>query len=325
MTRAAFALAAVVTLDGAAESTLPVYAPGAAVAGDIRVWGSPADAGLLEDWEAGFRKAHPAARIVATLHGPESTMAGLYTGVADIAFLAREMRLPLESMAYEWVKLSKPFTVEIANAGVRTPRPAAVLGVFVARDNPLTHVSLGELDGIFGAEHRRAARNVRTWGELGLEGPWSGRAIRPYSRRIDDVAVEFFRRRVLDDSYRWNPDLVEAETDAELFAAIARDPSGIAVAPLAAATGAVQTVAVAATDGGPYLLPTAASVADRSYPLTRAVTMAVDRAPGKPLAANVREFLRFVLSAEGQAAVARDGAYVPLRAADAQLQLRRLD
>jgi len=51
----------------------------------------------------------------------------------------------------------------------------------------------------------------------------------------------------------------------------------------------------------------------------------LDREPGKPIDPKVREFVRYILSREGQEAVARDDAYVPLTAQSARVQLQRLD
>src|SRR5258707_4785962 len=101
------------------------YQPQQQVRGDIRIWGSPEDGDLVKLWEEGFRKHHRDARVVASLHGPESALAGIYCDVADIAFVGRELRLPTDNMAFQWVKLYRPTTVEIANAGFKANRPAA--------------------------------------------------------------------------------------------------------------------------------------------------------------------------------------------------------
>src|SRR5438034_1560751 len=86
------------------------YQPQQQIRGDIRIWGSPEDGDLVKLWDEGFRKHHRDARIVARLHGPESAMAGIYCDVADIAFVGRELRLPTDNMAFQWVKLYRPTT-----------------------------------------------------------------------------------------------------------------------------------------------------------------------------------------------------------------------
>ena len=301
------------------------YQPQQQVRGDIRVWGSPEDGDLIALWQEGFRKHHPQAKVVAQLHGPESALAGLYTGVAEIAFVGRELRLPVDNMAFQWVKLYRPTTIEIANAGLKANRVAASLGVFVHPNNPIAGLTVAQLDGIFGAEHKRGPANLRTWGDAGLSGEWRDRPIRVLAPRVDSIPALFFRKVVLDDSFKWNAEMKEIVDDTQRLDAVARDPTAIAYAPMAAAIMTVRAVPVAAASGGAFVKLTEASVADRSYPLSRAVIVAIDRAPGKPLEPRVREFMRYVLSDEGQAAVRRDGAYVALRPASAQKQLKQLD
>src|SRR6185312_10013464 len=97
---------------------LPVYRPQAQVDGTIKVWGSPEDGWLIDELEAGFRRYQPRVRFQDTLHGPESSFAAVYMDVADAAFMARETRVPLETMGFEWVHHYPPFEVEIANAGL---------------------------------------------------------------------------------------------------------------------------------------------------------------------------------------------------------------
>lgn len=87
----------------------------------------------------------------------------------------------------------------------------------------------------------------------------------------------------------------------------------------------VKALAIAATDGGPYVFPTRETVQNRTYPLTRSVYMFLNRAPGKPLSPQVKEFMRFVLSHRGQEDVARLGSYLPLTPAFAREQLKKLD
>jgi phosphate transport system substrate-binding protein len=304
---------------------LAAYHPQQQVRGDIRIWGSPEDGDLIKLWDSDFRKRHPQARVVAELHGPESTIAGIYTGVADIAFVGRELRLPTDNMAFQWVKLYKPTVIEVANAGLKANRVAASLGVFVHPDNPLAGLTVAQLDGIFGGEHKRGPANLRTWGDVGLTGEWRERSIHVLAPPVTGIPALFFRKVVLDDSLKWNADMKEVSDESQAVDAVARDPAAIAYAPMAASTVSVRAVPIAASSAVAFVELTERSAADRSYPLARAVIVAIDRAPGKPLEPRVREFLRYVLSEEGQAAVARDGAYVPLQPKSAQQQLKRLD
>jgi phosphate transport system substrate-binding protein len=301
------------------------YQPHDRVQGDIRVWGSPEDAKLVQLWAKGFRARQPDARVTAQLHGPESTIASLYTGVGDIAFVGRELRLPVENMAFQWVKLYGLTTVEVANAGNAAPRLAGNIAVFVHADNPIAGLTLAQLDGIFGAEHKRGPKNLRTWGELGLPGAWRDRPIDVKAPAVDSIAAIFFRRAVLNDSFKWNAAMQEFPSEAAAVAAVAHDVNAIAYARMANAQPGVRALPLAAKAGADFVALDARTAADRTYPLARSVIVAIDRKPGQPLDPKVREFLRYVLSDEGQQAVARDGAYLPLTAAEIDDASRKLD
>src|SRR5258706_7641661 len=218
------------------------YQPQQQVRGDIRIWGSPEDSDLVKLWEEGFRKYHRDVRVMASLHGPESALASLYCDVADIAFVGRELRLPTDNMAFQWVKLYRPTTVEIANAGFKASRPAAGLAVFVHPDNPIAGLSVAQLDAIFGAEHKRGPANARTWGDVGLTGEWAARPIHVVAPPVTTIPALFFRKTVLDDSFKWSVEMKEMGDDAQSLAAVARDRAAIAYAPMAASTGAVRAV-----------------------------------------------------------------------------------
>ncbi|HEX7931873.1 MAG TPA: substrate-binding domain-containing protein [Paraburkholderia sp.] len=302
------------------------YKPLEQVSGEIRIWGSPADGPLLKDWEAGFARFQTGVTFSDQLHGPESTMAGIYNGVADLAFMGREMRVPVENMAFEWVFLRKPVSIQVANAGLQAERPSTNLAIFVNRRNPVGELTLTQLDAIFGAEHKRGQENFRHWGDLGVEGAWHDRPIDVYGPPVDSIPALFIRHAVLKDSEKWNPDYREITTDGpELLDALARDPSGIAFAPLSAGNQEVKPVALANDASGPFYPLNVGTVKARTYPIGRVITMVLDRTPGKPIEPKVKEFLRYILSPDGQAVVARDGAYIPLSAKSAQQQLKRLD
>ena len=313
--------------------------------GVIRVWGNETMTGVMRRWAEGFARHHPGTRIETRMIGGDVAIGALATGKADIALLGREAA-PQEVKAFEWIYRYRPTAIEVLNGSLDQPGCSPALAVLVHRSNPLSTLTMAQLDALFNAEPRGGGKEtLSSWGQLGLTGDWAGRAIHLYSPDTETGTGVFFRNVALGGTRKLNWDrLTEMEDSAgpgapphdagrKLTALVAFDPIGIAVAPLSAPLPAdVHVVALAAREGEAAVLPSREALLARRYPLGRAVRAYVNAAPEKPpdpkmarlLDARVAEFLRYVLSPEGQDAAAADGRYLPLGSvAPAQLAMLR--
>jgi phosphate transport system substrate-binding protein len=340
LTGALFAAAAA----GAAPE-LPDYRPQQQVTGVLRSWGDNHMAALLKNWEQGFHQYQPGVYFVDNLRGTASGPFGLFENVADFALMGREI------FTYEYYgiyrrSLMVPVEIAVATGSYDVPQKSFALTVFVHRDNPLARLTLAQLDGIFGDArtggwlglnwNREAARgaekNIRTWGQLGLTGAWADLPIHLYGPPgVYPGGQTFFQRRVMGGADTWAEGLREYADPAKMMADLSSDPQGIAYTGMGYRTALTKPLAVAETDAGPFVEPTRASVASRDYPLSRLVYLcfAPDQPSGDPADPRVdpklREFLRYILSRQGQADVAREGDYLPLTPAVASEQLRQID
>src|SRR5229473_248905 len=86
----------------------------------IRIWGSPQMSGVLRLWKQSFRKHHPEIRFRDELHGTASGIAGLYTGVADVALMGREI-WPIETTAFQSVFPWPPLAIQVATGSYDVP------------------------------------------------------------------------------------------------------------------------------------------------------------------------------------------------------------
>ena len=320
----------------AQEASPPLYRSSENVAGTLRVWGSEAMRSVVKRWQDGFRKYHPNAVIATHLIGSDVAVAGLYTGSTDIALLGREPTAS-EIQAFEWIFRYRPSRVEIMNGSLDVPGKSPALVVFVHNDNPLSQLTLAQLDAIFGYEHRRGLDNIRTWGQLGLGGDWAGRSINLYARDITSGTGRFFRQIVLNDSRnmnwdhlqeysdRSNPDGSVLDADRQILDQLSRDRFGMAVSNLRFVGPQLKPLALAAEAVGPFVEATRKHLIARQYPLGRTAIALINRAPGHPIDPKVREFLRYVLSRAGQADVAGEGDFLPLDPQVARVELGKLD
>jgi len=87
----------------------------------------------------------------------------------------------------------------------------------------------------------------------------------------------------------------------------------------------IKELAVQGYDGGPHVPRTLETVRDRSYPLFNSIFFYFNKPPGASADPKVEEFLRFVLSREGQEQVQREGRYLPLKSEVVYAQLAKLE
>jgi len=86
----------------------------------------------------------------------------------------------------------------------------------------------------------------------------------------------------------------------------------------------IKILAVSKDDNAPYVDYSIDSLQNRSYPLWGDQSFWVSVKPGAPIDPKVREFIRFVLSRQGQELVQKDGKYLPLTAGVAREELKKL-
>jgi phosphate transport system substrate-binding protein len=320
----------------AQEPSLLPYQPGPNVSGTLRVWSNDAMRAVVMRWQEGFRKYHPNVLVTTNHIGTDVAVAGLYTDSTDVALLGREPTAS-EIQAFEWIFRYRPLRVEIMSGSLDAPGKSPALVVLVHKDNPLSKLTLAQLDAIFGYEHRRGLDNIRTWGQLGLRGDWASRPINLYARDVTSGTGRFFRQVVLKDSRNMNwdylqeysdgkkPDGSVIDADRQIADALIQDPFGMGVSSLRFIGSQLKALPLAAEVDGPFVEATRQSLIARMYPLARTCVALVNRRPGRAIDPTVRDFLRYVLSQEGQAEIVREGEFLPLDAHVAKVESERLD
>lgn len=295
------------------------YDPQTQVSGTIRSWGSAQMSELMRLWERDFRRYQPGVTFQDKLNGTVSGMAGVYSGIADLALMGREI-WPAEAMAFEQVTGHPATGIKVAIGSFDVPTKADALAVFVHPRNPATKLTLAQLQTIFGCGD--ATQTVPHWGDIGITGALAERPILTYGYNLDNAAAIFFKATVLPGR-EWrcgihtfanltDPSGKRIDSGQLIIEALARDPAGIAISNSHYATGEVKEIALSLTADSPAVLPTKESIANGTYPLARAVYIFFSHDPRKPPKPHLREFLHFVLSPEGQKDVALEGAYIPL-------------
>lgn len=180
--------------------------------------------------------------------------------------------------------------------------------ILVNPDNPLDHLTVPQLDAIYGSELRAGAlKTIRAWADAGAAGWGAGKDIHAYAGWLHYGTSKFFQETVLGGG-PWREDiqtLPEVQSPEETLAA---DPQGIAFSNHRPRDGRVKALAIARqTEETPYL-PLPAHIYGEEYPLVRFFHVYADAPAVEDLPPATREFLNYLLSYEGQTEIARTGS-----------------
>lgn len=281
---------------------------------------------LARSWAESFNRAHPAMPVALddTTSLSAEGFERLLAGTADCVTYVREP-FPAELDAYKAKFGGAPLVLNVAGGSYATRGGTHAIAIYVNAANPLSRLTLQQLDAIFSQERRRGgAQALRSWGQLGLDGAWADRPIHPYGmlRRRDSGnppgVVNFLQQRVLlggefRDDLREQADRPGETALAAIVHRVAEDPDGIGFSGFGFAEAGVKSLSLAESAEDPDYPGTPETVASRLYPLSRSLYLMVRPAEQGTLSAAQRAFLDSVLAEAGQHAVAVDSeGFLPL-------------
>lgn len=296
----------------ALDDAMPEFRPVAGIAGNFSSIGSDTQANLMTLWAEAFKRAYPNVNIQVQAAGSATAPPALTHGMANVGPMSRPMKRS-EMAAFEQVHGYRPTAVPVA---------VDALAIFVNKDNPLPSLSLEEVDAIFSATRLCGLdHDIKQWGDLGLGGSWVRRRLQLFGRNSVSGTYGYFKEHALcrGDFLRY---VNEQPGSAAVVQAVSQSLNGIGYSAIGYATSGVRAVPLRTAQGS-LVMPEAATVLSGEYPLARFLYVYVNKAPHRPLPPLEAEFLRLVLSRQGQEIVVKDG-YVPLPADEVRAVLAEL-
>jgi phosphate transport system substrate-binding protein len=295
------------------DPALKRYSAGVQVSGGFKIHGSDTMHGLMRRLVQEFHSRQPKVAIdlrsggstkgiAEFLEAPQPGRIVVHEERAKQALLVSSSRELLDSeiKRFSSQRGYEPFAVPIAVDAV---------ALYVHKDNPLPGLTLDQVDAIFSTTHYRGSKkDITTWGDLGLAGGWEKAEIRLYGRDRKSGTRAFFQEHVLAGG-DFKQSLQEEPGAASVILAMSRDQLGMGYSGIGLQASSVRIVPLAEIEGMPFIIPSAATVADQTYPLRRLLYLYLDKAPGASLSPAVQEFINFVQSREGQEAVVKAGFY----------------
>lgn len=281
------------------DGALPEYRAVSGVSGSMKSMGSDTLNNLMSLWAEGFNSLYPAVKIEIEGKGSSTAPPALVAGTAHFGPMSRPMR-GAEVDQFERRHGYKPMAIRGA---------IDALGVYVHKDNPVQCLTLQQLDAIFSKTRLGGHdREIRTWGDVGLEGDWARQPISLYGRNSASGTYGYFKEVALFNG-DFKDSVKEQPGSSTVVQGVASDRFGIGYSGVGYKTADVRSVPIAGNAGEPCYDLTPESTYAGDYPIARFLYVYINKNPNQRLDPLRAEFVRFIYSRQGQSAVIRDGYY----------------
>ncbi|HSG61221.1 MAG TPA: phosphate ABC transporter substrate-binding protein PstS family protein [Pseudomonadales bacterium] len=296
------------------DPALPDYQKVSGVSGNLSSVGSDTLANLMTLWAEDFKRNYPNVNIQIQAAGSSTAPPALTEGTSNFGPMSRRMK-DKELGAFEAKFGYKPTAVPVA---------IDALAVFVHKDNPIEGLSIPQLDAIFSSTRKcGAAEDAKVWGDLGLEGAWTRRDIQLFGRNSVSGTYGYYKDKALCKGDFKNT-VNEQPGSASVVQSVSTSINGIGYSGIGYRTSSVRMLPLSKKEGQPFVEANTENSTNGTYPLARYLYMYVNKAPNKPLSPLEAEFIKQVLSKQGQEVVLKDG-YIPLPASVTARVLQSLD
>lgn len=285
----------------AVDPAIKTYTKTTGVSGNLSSVGSDTLANLMTLWAEAYKREYPSVNIQIQAAGSSTAPPALTEGTANLGPMSRKMK-DGELSAFEQKHGYKPTAIPVA---------VDALAVFVHKDNPIKGLTMQQVDAIFSVTRLCGAKaDARTWGDVGVSGDLASKPIQLFGRNSVSGTYGYFKEEALCKGDFKN-NVNEQPGSASVVSSISGSLNGIGYSGIGYKTSSVKTVPLAKKEGAAFVEDNEANALNGSYPLSRFLYVYVNKAPNQPLAPLEAEFMKLVLSRQGQEVVMKDG-YIPL-------------
>jgi len=312
---AASLLAGVVAMPATAnqvDKDIPAYTKASGISGNVSSVGSDTLANMMTLWAEEFKRQYPNVNIQIQAAGSSTAPPALTEGTSNLGPMSRKMK-DNEIEAFENKFGYKPTAIPVA---------IDALAVFVNKDNPIKGLTIKDVDAIFSTTRKcGSAKSIDTWGDAGLTGAWESKKVELYGRNSVSGTYGYFKKKGLCKGDYKNT-VKEQPGSASVVQAVSASLNGVGYSGMGYKTSSVRAVPLS-KKGGQFIEATSENAVNGSYPLSRFLFVYVNKKPNGELAPLEREFVKMMLSQQGQGIVAKDG-YIPLPAKVVKKTLKQL-
>lgn len=257
----------------------------------LQIKGSDTMVNLAQSWAEEFMKENPKIPVAITGGGSGTGIAALLSGSTDIAQSSREMEKKELDMAKK--RNINPKEIIVADDGIV---------VVVSPLNPVQKLTENQLSDIY-------IGKIKNWKEIGGKDE----KIVVLSRDRNSGTHVFFLEHVIKlgdkkNANEFASNVLMMPSSQAIVEEVANNPSAIGYIGLGYLTGKLKALGISKAQGSPYVVPSIATVSNKTYPISRSLQMYTNGEPTE----NIKVFIDFVLSPKGQEIVKKMD-FVPIK------------
>ncbi|MGB5541272.1 MAG: PstS family phosphate ABC transporter substrate-binding protein, partial [Gammaproteobacteria bacterium] len=248
---------------------------------------------VAQAWAEAYQKVEPDVAIAVSGGGSGTGIAALINGTVDIANASRQMKDKEMKLAEE--RGHKPVEFIVGYDA---------LAVFIHNANPITRLSIAQLQEIFG----RGGKTTK-WTDIGVTVPGcKDQQIVVVSRQNNSGTYAYFKDAVLADKGKFRQGTLDMHGSKDVVDLVEKTPCAIGYSGLAYATEHLKMVCIESGEDGSCVNPSVETASDNTYPIARPLFMYTS---GEPAGA-VKAYIDWILSDEGQCIISNMG-YAPVK------------
>ncbi len=282
---------------GSLDPNLPLYHPVENLGGELLLGGSNTLSHVASVWIDGFKRFYPNIKISIEVNGSRQAVNDVSDSKTHIGLLSRT----IYKTEVDTFRKNHGF-----NPTMLTPCLERT-AIYVHKDNPITGLTVAQIDAIFSNECRRGGEKYcGTWKQFGIREDWAGQPIVVHGRTKDTGSQVFLRQAVLLGG-PFRDDIKTHPSNIEMLQAIAKDRSSIGFSGLSYASPHLRAVPLAFVEGEEFVAVDSPQAARGRYPLVRQLQFVVKHNPKEKMPSIEQEFIKYVFSRLGQEDVVKAG------------------
>ena len=295
------------------DGKLAPYERVAGISGNLSSIGSDTLANMMTLWAEDFQRIYPNVNIQIQASGSSTAPPALIESTAQFGPMSRRMRQS-EKAAFERQFGYPPTEIRVA---------IDALGIFVHQDNPRKGLNFSQLDAIFSVTLRcGSVKPINRWQDLGVNSSWSKHRIQLFGRNSVSGTYGYFKKNALcNGDFKVNVN--EQPGSASVVQGVSASLNGIGYSGVGYHMSGVQLLPIT-REGTNYIEPSTDNIISGQYPLARFLYIYINKPPTAKLQPLETEFIRYMLSLEGQKRVEQDG-YIALSERFVLQELSKLD